>query len=205
MTLSDLERFVSAKYPVPEIGSAALEARIAAGDVLLFDVREMAEYEVSHIAGATHVEPGSSGAAFLSANGDKLKGKTAVFYCSVGVRSGVMAERVAAAASGVKVMNLRGGIFRWYKEGRAIVRRGVRGQRAPLRRELGQAAGPSAAMKPLLILAALLLVGGQIGLLCWRRGWRRLSVTRLARSSHSWRSLRFRRRWVCCSRRVWRT
>ena len=121
VTLSDLERFVSAKYPVPEIGSAALEARIAAGDVLLFDVREMAEYEVSHIAGATHVEPGSSGAAFLSANGDKLKGKTAVFYCSVGVRSGVMAERVAAAASGVKVMNLRGGIFRWYKEGRAIV------------------------------------------------------------------------------------
>ena len=126
VTLSDLERFVSAKYPVPEIGSAALEARIAAGDVLLFDVREMAEYEVSHIAGATHVEPGSSGAAFLSANGDKLKGKTAVFYCSVGVRSGVMAERVAAAASGVKVMNLRGGIFRWYKEGRAIVRRGSR-------------------------------------------------------------------------------
>ena len=37
-----------------------------------------------------------------------------------------MAERVAAAASGVKVMNLRGGIFRWYKEGRAIVRRGCR-------------------------------------------------------------------------------
>lgn len=46
-----------------------------------------------------------------------------VFYCSVGYRSSTMVERISAAAhhSGARsVLNLRGGIFRWYSEARDV-------------------------------------------------------------------------------------
>jgi rhodanese-related sulfurtransferase len=128
VTLSDVERSVASKYPVPEIGGRELAARIGARDVVLFDVRERAEYETSHLAGAIHVAPGTSGAAFLATHGRTLAGKTAVFYCSVGLRSGIMVDRVAKAlpAGGARpvVMNLRGGVFRWFREGRALEREG---------------------------------------------------------------------------------
>ena len=53
-----------------------------------------------------------------------LKGKTVVFYCSVGVRSSALAESVKAdllAAGTKEVVNLEGGIFGWHNQSRPLV------------------------------------------------------------------------------------
>ena len=61
---------------------------------------------------------------FIRENGEMIRGKTAVFYCSVGQRSSDFLNRVykACKTAGAKEChNLRGGIFRWYNEGRPVV------------------------------------------------------------------------------------
>lgn len=93
-------------------------------DVLLLDVREMAEYSVSHIPGAIRVDPGTWRWEFLRRYGESARGKTVVFYCSVGVRSSRLAAAVQAALKekgAVRVLNLDGGIFAWHNEARALV------------------------------------------------------------------------------------
>ena len=93
-------------------------------DVLLLDVREEDEFAVSHIAGAERVDPDVWRWTFMNRFGEKVRGKTVVFYCSVGVRSSRLAERVQAALKeqGAKaVYNLDGGIFAWHNERRGLV------------------------------------------------------------------------------------
>ena len=111
----------------PEIGHIA-PAQVAPliddRKVVIFDVRQDAEYAVSHLPGAIHVTPGSSRADFLERYGDDVKDKTVVFYCSVGERSSAMASRVAQdlkARGAVTVEDLAGGIFAWHGEGRPLV------------------------------------------------------------------------------------
>ncbi len=86
-------------------------------DVLLFDVREKIEYEVSHLNGAIRVDPGIWTSSFLKTYAQQTKGKTVVFYCSVGVRSSRLASRVKKQlmkAGAKDVHNLEGGIFHWH-------------------------------------------------------------------------------------------
>ncbi|MEQ1698042.1 MAG: rhodanese-like domain-containing protein [Hyphomicrobiaceae bacterium] len=121
--LSDIEATVSRRYKVPEMSSAVLAGRMSAPDIVLFDVREPDEFALSHIAGAQRVDPGMNAQAFLARYGRELKGKVAVFYCAVGVRSGIMLDRVQAALPGYGVSaayNLRGGIFRWHATGQPV-------------------------------------------------------------------------------------
>ena len=111
----------------PEIGhiTPAQVAPLMAGrKVVLFDVRQDAEYAVSHLPGAVHVKPGTSRAAFLDRYGNDVKGKTVVFYCAVGERSSTLASKVARdlkAHGAVAVDDLAGGIFAWHGEGRPLV------------------------------------------------------------------------------------
>ena len=85
---------------------------------LLLDVRTRAEFEVSHLAGARHVEPDAPASAIREA-----KDRPIVTYCSVGYRSGAFAKKLADAGF-AKVTNLEGSIFRWANEGRPLVREG---------------------------------------------------------------------------------
>lgn len=90
---------------------------------VLFDVRTEQEYGVSHLEGAIRVDPAIDSADFLQAHGAAVKGKTAVFYCSVGVRSSKLAERVGQGlkvAGALGTQNLRGGIFAWHQDGRQL-------------------------------------------------------------------------------------
>ena len=83
---------------------------------LIFDVRERDEFSVSHIKGAELLPPGTSRKAFLKSYKDQIKGKQIVFYCSVGMRSSQMAERMQKAAlshGAVRVYNLQEGVFGW--------------------------------------------------------------------------------------------
>ncbi len=82
---------------------------------LLLDVRTKAEFQVSHLAGATQIEPG--------ADVSKLplpKDKPIVTYCSVGYRSAAMAKKLREAGY-TQVANLEGSIFRWANENRPLV------------------------------------------------------------------------------------
>ena len=93
-------------------------------DILLLDVREEGEFAVSRLAGAERVDPDIWRWTFMNRFGDRVRGKTVIFYCAVGVRSSRLAERVQAALKeqGAKaVYNLDGGIFAWHNERRPLV------------------------------------------------------------------------------------
>jgi rhodanese-related sulfurtransferase len=124
VTLSDIETRVDRRFGVPELTDAALVTALATSGTVLFDVREADEYEQSHLQGATRIDPGMSADAFLATYGRELRGRTVVFYCAVGVRSGLMLARVRdklASTGATAAYNLRGGIFRWHASGRPLV------------------------------------------------------------------------------------
>jgi rhodanese-related sulfurtransferase len=124
VSLDEVERRVAADIPVPETTAPALASQIARGDTIVFDVRTRAEYDQSHIDGAILVDPDTSAESFLAAHGSKLAGKTAVFYCAVGVRSGLMVARLNRSGQPTQATatyNLRGGLFRWHAQGRPLM------------------------------------------------------------------------------------
>lgn len=123
-TLADVERWVATLVPVPEITTPALAPQIARDDIVLFDVRERAEFDQSHLMGAIHVDPDMDAAGFMAAHGPRLNARAVVFYCSVGLRSGRLLARIADSiprSVPVAAFNLRGGIFRWFIEGRPVL------------------------------------------------------------------------------------
>ena len=101
-------------------------AALAGKDVVLFDVREEPEFSVSHLKNAIRVDPGISDADFAAKFAEETKGKTAIFYCSVGQRSSSLADRVQRAllsSGATAAYNLEGGIFKWHNERRPLVSR----------------------------------------------------------------------------------
>lgn len=124
--LKAVEAAIAAQFSVDETSTKDLATALASADsasYLLFDVREPAEFERSHVRDARHLAPDTKPDVFEKGLGDKVKGKHLIFYCSVGYRSSVMADRVrdsAMKSGAVSVANLRGGLFRWYNEGRVV-------------------------------------------------------------------------------------
>ena len=101
---------------------------VAERNVMLFDVRDPAEFTVSHLKGAKllAVAANEDRDKFFAVLGRKANGATVVFYCTLGARSGDFAQSVqhdllARGAKGVYV--LKGGIFAWHDEGRELVDR----------------------------------------------------------------------------------
>jgi rhodanese-related sulfurtransferase len=141
VSLEDVEREVIRRYPVPDIAPSALAAMLARGDATLFDVRTLEEYEAGHLPGAIRIEPGTSAAEILAVHGDALARRPVIFYCAVGVRSSLMmmatmVEIAPHARAGA--YNLRGGMFRWTSEGRALVRGSEPGEPHPFDDSWGQ-------------------------------------------------------------------
>ncbi len=94
-----------------------------AKDYVLFDVREVDEHRVSHLKNATQIKPGIWTSTFMRKHGDRIKGKTVIFYCSVGRRSSYAASYLqdTLKKNGAKqVMNLKGGIFSWHNQKREL-------------------------------------------------------------------------------------
>lgn len=123
--LAAVEAKVAAEFPtLNHMQPDALAAMVGAGQpVMIFDVREEAEYAVSHLAGATRVAPNTDPAAFVASIAAGAKGKSVVFYCSVGMRSSKLGSKAAPllmSQGAASVNNLRGGIFRWSNEGRPL-------------------------------------------------------------------------------------
>lgn len=123
-TLQAVEDAIARLLPEPEITTAALSARLAAGEpIILFDAREPDEYAQSHLPGALRDPPDASASAILAQYRALMADATVVVYCSVGWRSGLVVQairRAAEQAPAKAVFNLRGGIFRWHAEGRTL-------------------------------------------------------------------------------------
>lgn len=96
-----------------EISPADAQRRFAAGEVVLVDVREQSEWDVSHIPGdVQHIPIGE-----LQARAGELAGaaKPVVFQCRSGGRSLMAAQ--AFRAAGIEAYNLSGGLVDWNEQG----------------------------------------------------------------------------------------
>lgn len=116
-----LRASIAADHPrVPFITASELEALLRGPRgrrPLLLDVRSPAEFAVSHLPGARRANPDASGVGAAGSD----RGRAIVVYCSVGVRSADLAERLLAAGF-TDVRNLEGGIFQWANTGRPVLR-----------------------------------------------------------------------------------
>jgi len=91
-------------------------------DYLVFDVREKAEFDVSHLKNAIWVDPATDAEDFNDLYGAQIQGKSVILYCSVGVRSSRLAERLLAGDDNpaTRIYNLENGVFGWHNEGRPL-------------------------------------------------------------------------------------
>ena len=94
---------------------------------IIFDIREKKEFEVSHLKDAIWVDPSIKPPVFYEKYGDQIKDKSVILYCSVGVRSSRLAEKLLASEKSVKpeiqmtkIYNLENGIFGWHNESRPL-------------------------------------------------------------------------------------
>jgi len=93
--------------------------QLDSGEYVIFDVREQDEFEVSHIENAIRVSPDIDADAFLQEHADTISNKMVVLYCSVGVRSSILASKILNSSStpiNSKVYNLQNGIFGWHNQ-----------------------------------------------------------------------------------------
>jgi len=97
---------------VPEVTVAEALERQAAGNVVFVDVREPAEYAVSHI-------PGAIPFAEFERNPDAYRDATVIAYCTIGYRSGEYAAELRE--KGIDACNLDGSILSWVHAGERVV------------------------------------------------------------------------------------
>lgn len=101
---------------VPRITTSELAGKLAGPHPpLLLDVRTNPEFEVSHLSGATRIDPRAEAGQVMVARDREI-----VTYCSVGYRSARLAQRMRAAGF-THVSNLEGSIFQWANEKRSLV------------------------------------------------------------------------------------
>ena len=102
-------------HNVPEITVDSLQKIV--NDVVLLDARESNEFKVSHITNARFV-------GYNNFNIDSVeimdKNTPIVVYCSVGYRSGKVAEKLIEKGF-LNVQNLYGGIFEWKNNNNKVV------------------------------------------------------------------------------------
>jgi rhodanese-related sulfurtransferase len=88
-------------------------------DHVLLDARELVEYKTSHLKEAVHIGYNDLDMEKLLLSLDKSK--KYVVYCSVGYRSGDIAQKLLK--EGFKTFNLYGGIFNWKNKGNEVYKR----------------------------------------------------------------------------------
>ncbi len=119
-SLAACEMAIALAFPaVEEITAANLAARLAAGaPTLLLDVRKADEQAVSRIPAAIATQPDTPAVAILATHAP-APGTLIICACSVGLRSARQAA-LLTVGGWANVANLRGGIFRWAVEDRAL-------------------------------------------------------------------------------------
>lgn len=122
LSWKEVDDMVRRDFPdVQHVSVEELNRTLASGAApVLFDVREEAEYSVSHLPGAHRVQPGSDAAALTEA----LEPDTPIVaYCSVGYRSSELVQKLTELGF-TNVKNLDHSIFAWANGGFAVERDG---------------------------------------------------------------------------------
>ncbi len=110
---------VRAEYPtVPQVTVEELLAQETDPAPLLLDARSSAEYAVSHLRSALSTPDEDAALAVLA---DIAPGREIVVYCSVGMRSSALAEKLRTRGF-TRAANLEGGIFAWANAGQPTYR-----------------------------------------------------------------------------------
>ena len=87
-------------------------------NIQLLDTRKKEEFKVSHLENAIHVGHKKFDVEQFE---DQLnKYQPIIVYCSIGVRSEEIGEKLKTAGFD-NIKNLRGGLFKWFNENRQIV------------------------------------------------------------------------------------
>jgi rhodanese-related sulfurtransferase len=102
-------------FSVPVIGVEELEN--IQNEVVIFDAREMEEYETSHLPGAGYLGyPDFDAGRLVNLPKDTM----IVVYCSVGYRSEKIGEKLQQLGYR-KVYNLYGSLFEWANRGKPLI------------------------------------------------------------------------------------
>jgi len=106
------------KGTVPVISTTILADAICSdANWLILDSRELAEFDISHLPNAKWVGHNDFSMHRVL---DISKGANLVVYCSIGVRSENIAEKLVSGGF-CNVWNLYGGIFSWANEHKPLV------------------------------------------------------------------------------------
>ena len=117
---SEVDRLIQNDHPdVPSVTTTELADALASGrHILLLDVREAAEFAVSHLPGAQRVTSTASASVALEhATPDTL----VVAYCSVGYRSAAFVKELHEQGV-TNAVNLDGSLFAWANAGLPVYR-----------------------------------------------------------------------------------
>ncbi|MDX1446227.1 rhodanese-like domain-containing protein [Lishizhenia sp.] len=112
----DFKTMIEKKYHFPTISQDSAQDLLDSNDVFFLDTREREEYNVSHLPGAIYT-------GYDNFSWSALKGidtnAIVIVYCSIGVRSQNIAEKLAQKGYH-NVYNLYGGIFLWADQARPM-------------------------------------------------------------------------------------
>lgn len=145
--------------PVAELDPKTAKAWIDSGDTVMLDVREPGEHAREHIE-AARLAPLSS---FDPATVDLGSAKRVLVVCASGMRSARAATQLAAAR-GLPVANLKGGLNAWKAAGLPV--RANAAAPLPIMRQVQIAAGSLALIGVVLGFAvhpAFFLLSGAVG------------------------------------------
>ncbi|TCI84934.1 rhodanese-like domain-containing protein [Tenacibaculum sp. M341] len=88
-------------------------------ETIFLDAREKKEFEISHLKKATYVGYNNFNLKRTLKELPKDKNSKIIVYCSLGVRSEDIAEKIKAAGY-TNVFNLYGGIFEWKNNEKSV-------------------------------------------------------------------------------------
>jgi len=105
-------------HSIPYISVEELKMQSAKEKVYILDAREIEEFQVSHLANSIFVGYNNFSVEKVISN-IKLKNAPIVIYCSLGIRSETISEKLKEAGY-TNITNLYGGIFEWKNKGYSV-------------------------------------------------------------------------------------
>ena len=122
------------KFPAPIVNHVSvshLAERLNKGDkkIILLDVRDINEYETSHIQNSIRIDPKLNGDEIISIlkneeniDLENLDNDTEIYcYCAIGYRSSVCIKKLYNKNINNNIYNVEGSIISWLNEGNKVI------------------------------------------------------------------------------------